>query len=434
MHRHFEELCVLAATGQISPEDRAQLDEHIRCCSACSDFLSDIGPLHAPIASALLDGLPEMLEVPEGIRERFLRSASAQGLHLSIGPALASSAGTGGAQRTKSRMKNEAGSRFVPWLWTGLSARLALTLAAACICIAMGYGLAWWRLTSFAGSFSGAGIAAPSVVPMSPANPQSGHGPLAATSTHTLEALATLDAEHLKKLDAELAEVSAQKEKLAHTADALRQQVATSSDLEAAFKAAQQETDAAQRQAASLRLERDALVREVASLNLSLAAEKNSAHEAGEQVAAMTEQLERRRQMSESIGQAQDMISSRNLHIIDVYDTDASSKQRRLSGRVFYVEGKSLVFYAYDLPDGKRKGHDQVFRVWGETAGVDNTSFQLGIMSRDKSGESRWVLSFDDPKVLNRINAVYVSNDPPSQAQDNPHRLMYAYLGSANHP
>jgi hypothetical protein len=128
------------------------------------------------------------------------------------------------------------------------------------------------------------------------------------------------------------------------------------------------------------------------------------------------------------------MISSRNLHIIDIYDNDASNRARQLSGRVFYVEGKSLVFYAYDLPDTQRKSRDTVFRVWGETAGTRTTSYQLGVMRKETSGQGRWVLSFNDPKVLTRINAVYVSTDPPALAPENPHRLMYAFLGSANHP
>jgi len=47
-----------------------------------------------------------------------------------------------------------------------------------------------------------------------------------------------------------------------------------------------------------------------------------------------------------------DLISARNLHIIDVYDTDSHGKTTRAFGRVFFTEGKSLVFYAYDLSSG----------------------------------------------------------------------------------
>ena len=138
--------------------------------------------------------------------------------------------------------------------------------------------------------------------------------------------------------------------------------------------------------------------------------------------------------VEKGLAQAQEMISSRNLHIIDIYENTSGSRGRQLAGRLFYVEGKSLVFYAYDLPEGHARNQNQTFRVWGESAGANGQSYQLGVMRREANGQNRWELSFSDARVLSRINAVYVSNDPPSLAPDNPHRMMYAFLGSANHP
>ena len=37
------------------------------------------------------------------------------------------------------------------------------------------------------------------------------------------------------------------------------------------------------------------------------------------------------------------------MHIVDVYDSDANGKTRKAVGRVFFTEGNSLMFYAYDL-------------------------------------------------------------------------------------
>jgi hypothetical protein len=57
-------------------------------------------------------------------------------------------------------------------------------------------------------------------------------------------------------------------------------------------------------------------------------------------------------------------------------------------------------------------------------------------MRTDNSSQGRWMLTCDDPKVLNRINAVYLTADanPRPDSQPRGSKLMYAFLGSPNHP
>jgi len=131
-----------------------------------------------------------------------------------------------------------------------------------------------------------------------------------------------------------------------------------------------------------------------------------------------------------------ELIAARNLHIVDVYDTESSGSRKKAFGRVFYVEGRSLVFYAYDLSNTKRASKNLEFRVWGEQAGVKSVSVSLGVMHNDDPGQRRWVLTCDDPKVLGRINAVYISPDSDSQrgSETRGEKMMYAFLGSPNHP
>jgi len=128
------------------------------------------------------------------------------------------------------------------------------------------------------------------------------------------------------------------------------------------------------------------------------------------------------------------MIAARNLHIVDVYDTESNGERDLPFGRVFYVEGRSLVFYAYDLPQGKHASAKVAFHVWGETANVRDTTYNLGIMENDASGQIRWKLTFNDPKILNRINAVYITAQPGTKFKPDGRKLMYAFLGSPNHP
>jgi hypothetical protein len=101
------------------------------------------------------------------------------------------------------------------------------------------------------------------------------------------------------------------------------------------------------------------------------------------------------------------LVAARNLHIIDVYDSNPNGKRGRAFGRVFYEEGRSLVFYAYDLA----AAHAQksiTFHLWGEKAGNKQTTMSLGVLHDDDPRERRWALTCNDPNLLAKINSVYV--------------------------
>ena len=101
-------------------------------------------------------------------------------------------------------------------------------------------------------------------------------------------------------------------------------------------------------------------------------------------------------------------------------------------GRVFYIEGKSLVFYAYDLDRPGRFRTDVAFHVWGGKVGAKDVIQNLGILRKDDGGQSRWKLTFDDPKVLARINSVYVTVEAANKKQTMPDgkKILFAYLGT----
>jgi hypothetical protein len=132
-----------------------------------------------------------------------------------------------------------------------------------------------------------------------------------------------------------------------------------------------------------------------------------------------------------------DLIAARNLHIIDVYDTDSHGKTRKAFGRVFYTEGKSLVFYAYDLSDQHPENNKFAFYVWGKRDSVPQLAKNLGEMAKDDPAQKRWVLTVTDPNVLAEIDSVFVTLEPSGQAGERPSgkRLLTAFLGTApNHP
>ena len=59
-----------------------------------------------------------------------------------------------------------------------------------------------------------------------------------------------------------------------------------------------------------------------------------------------------------------DILGSRSLHIIDVYDVSGQGELERPFGRIFYTEGKSLIFYAFDLDLQKSLKRGAVFQAW----------------------------------------------------------------------
>ena len=132
-----------------------------------------------------------------------------------------------------------------------------------------------------------------------------------------------------------------------------------------------------------------------------------------------------------------DLVVARNLHIIDVHDRDGNGKSQRAFGRIFYTEGKSLIFYAYDLADPRKVDAKVSFCVWGERLGAEKPISSLGVFHSDDAKDGRWVLTFDDPNVLAQINSVFVTVESARKTIREPggKRILFAFLGDRpNHP
>ena len=132
-----------------------------------------------------------------------------------------------------------------------------------------------------------------------------------------------------------------------------------------------------------------------------------------------------------------ELVVARNLHIIDVHDRDGDGKNQRAFGRIFYTEGKSLIFYAYDLADPRKVDAKVSFYVWGEHLGAEKPIRSLGIFHNDDVSDGRWVLTFDDPHVLAQIDSVFVTVESSKKAIKEPggRKILFAFLGDKpNHP
>ncbi len=130
------------------------------------------------------------------------------------------------------------------------------------------------------------------------------------------------------------------------------------------------------------------------------------------------------------------LMGARDLYIAEVYDVGGNGKRRKPYGRVFYTKGKSLIFYAYDLDQQPGVKEASTFQAWGLRGPDRNAALNLGVMYVDNSTNKRWVLRFDDPEALQKVNAVFVTVEPNGGSPaPRGKQVLFAYLGEEpNHP
>jgi len=183
---------------------------------------------------------------------------------------------------------------------------------------------------------------------------------------------------------------------------------------------------------ASLQAERDRILIRTTSLEVKIA-----------ELTAINRDQERRLKDAEqylaSDRDIRELMGARKLYIADVFDVDSGSRTKKPFGRVFYTQGKSLIFYAYDLDRQRGVVNANTFQVWGqkETAqGEQALPLNLGILYMDNETNRRWVMRFDDPKQLAEIDAVFVTVEPRGGSQKPTSKpFLYALLrNDANHP
>lgn len=130
------------------------------------------------------------------------------------------------------------------------------------------------------------------------------------------------------------------------------------------------------------------------------------------------------------------LMGARNLHIMDVHDVGGGGQAAKAFGRVFYAEGQSLIFYAFDLPSGKLSPAKYSFQGWGQREAKSQSARNLGTFEVDDHEQGRWVLKVNNPALLAGIDSVFVTAELLDDAKTpRGKKLLYAYLvGQPNHP
>jgi hypothetical protein len=400
-HEHFEELCALAVSGQISVPDWRSLQEHLQSCPACGRTLGDFAGIGAELMAEFATSVP--LGHFAEMRSRFLERARLSGGNVSLDPVDSS-------RKTR---------------WTIPASLLSGSIAALMV-LGVGVAVIRTRMRTEAPAY---GRSAPEVAQVSVPGKQVS----TAVTVLAPEAVAT-PANALEQ------ERNALQVKL----DAAKVKVAA---LESSVAEANVKLGAAAQLMAAVQSDRDATVARFAQVQSALedARSKELSQEvrlasAQGEIDALNKQLlyetanaERLKAIVAGGKDGQSIIAARNLHIIDVYDADGRGA-RRSFGRVFYVEGQQLVFYAYDLADPRHANAQ--FYAWGAVAAPGETVTRLGVLRNDGQSEERWVLKYADTSVLAKLDSIFVTAetvDDPEKPKGR--RVLFAVLsGQPNHP
>jgi hypothetical protein len=398
----------LAAAGEIGHDDWQVLKAHLEECAPCRGVFADVGEIHAK-------WLPEhpdfqITREPHSdlrLRKAILKRATKAGARFSKA-----------AQAQPQLVEAQPslwGAR--PWLWAAA--------ATAVLIVSAGVLLQRTRPQSVVEKETAATaqFVSPAATPA---------GPSVDAQSQWQQAQLALEGA-LKASAAQQARLQ-QMEAAEHRADALAQ---SSADANRSVAELRQQLDAAHTAQAQTEAELADLRSAQGTNEVVTLVQEKEIQALNQKLREQSASVEREGQLLSAGREIRDLIAARNLHIIDVYDTDGHGKTSRAFGRVFYTEGKSLVFYAYDLSPQHPENSKYAFYVWGKRDAAPQMAKNLGALTKEDQAQKRWVLTITDPKVLAEIDSVFVTLEPTGQAGERPSgkRLLTAFLSTAaNHP
>ena len=450
-HEHFEELSAAASIGQATPEELHELEQHAAQCETCQlAYWENLNLAARQFAEREANPHLSGREAQDSLNSelftrRFFERAEKEGIVFSNDV---------GVEARKLVPQGE--SLPVRRRWP----RSALALAA-CTAIAT-IGIAGYRLLRTGDRKSQvtgdrlqvSGQNELQVKGQRPKEQVTGDRLQGTGQKEITESSAALS-QKIGELTATIGKLQAETEKLRadlkntdeelrkaktdlHASDEDRQKLAaTRSDLEVRLASAEQSLTQAQTLTTAAQQEAAKQHARTSDVEATLVADRTKIDDLTDELAQKSALLDQERELLALGHDVSDLMAARNLHIVDVVDTDPRGKTRPAFGRIFFTEGKSLVFYAYDLNDAKLQKANYQYRVWAKQEGGSKQVRSLGIFYSDDKSQRRWVFKCNDPQILNEIDSVFVTLEPSDTNPASPkgQNLMYAYLrGQPNHP
>jgi hypothetical protein len=422
-HERFRELNALASSGALTPLERSELNAHLDDCEECREAALEYRILAASGISTIAAAYAD-----RPAYETWDENASLSKLLARVRS----------DQRTVvERNRDLRVSAPASILRRIVSNSFAQAAFAACLVVAVGVHA--YRLGIRAqGAASPSSVSPDDRLQKLAAEKKSADELLAAQAARLaqLQEQSSTEERELAKLRSALHETEEHSNKLlaANTQSAGKlQELSQQRDtLNTQLQDANQSYQKVRTELASLRDERERVLIRSTSLEARI-----------EELMAINRDQERRLKDSEqylaSDRDIRELMGARKLYIADVFDVDSGSRTKKPFGRVFYTQGKSLIFYAFDLDRQPSVVNANTFQVWGQkdtAQGEQALPMNLGILYMDNETNRRWVMRFDDPKQLAEIDAVFVTVEPRGGSRKPTSKpFLYALLrNDANHP
>jgi anti-sigma factor RsiW len=399
-HDRFEELATLAAIGELSPEEYEEFLRHKDTCPQCREVIAETSSI---ATAAFLAGSPNDEDAAlEGERHCRLREGLAQRLPAVVPVSF--------VERYKQLVAAGVAAAFLLGVGVGTAVGyrvLPARIAKTPILVASSVEAQLPKATAV-GQDEGARLQV--VVADLQKRVEETHG-----ENRALRDSLALSDQHTTELETRLNEVE-------------RQSNAQGQDVIQAHN----ELSAARSELAQAKESISASQSKIDSLQYALADREARLTEASASV-------EREREMLLAGREIRDIMGARDLHIVDVIDRDGKGRARKAFGRAFYTQGKSLIFYAFDLPTKNTADGKFVYAAWGSNSNNLNSKAarSLGIFYNDDQTQHRWAMKFDDPRLLEEIDTVFVTLEPAGRpfAAPTGKPLLEAYFGTPpNHP
>ena len=401
-HEQYEALCALAAGGLLEGAEFVDFQAHLRECNKCrSDYqeLSGLVTRDLPqVQGTLRQKLTEMRTTPLPYsRQRFLRRARAEGVVF---------------------------SREVetPARWGPLYFRPVTILAPVAVLAVIAVSLAVYRFHQM---------------------PDTGRAKDAAATQQIAELRRENSAltASLSKLNESLAAAQRQNQSLRaqlETENLRRKNEPAGGEVERSSSRNAQLLGESHNQEKLLAEARDEAARSSqlrVNDEASMVEQQARITELTNKLRIASATLDQERQLAVAGKDIRELMASRQLHVIDVRDTDPNGDPDQAFGRVFLTEGKSLTFYAFDLNEDRVVNAKRSFQVWAVPQAEKNSARSLGFMHVDAKAQGRWVLRVENPELVKEISSVFITVEPAAGGkQPSGQKMLYADLGAANHP
>lgn len=411
-HTRFQELCALFTSGALERDELEELDAHLADCAECRSALADYEVVRVSV--------PRLLCNEAGFEE-------AQGFDREI---------ASGRSRLLAALESPDGARssnrvlrFVMWRYIPYAALFFLSVAA---------GVGGYRY-----GIRGANEAEKTRSRFS-AQEAALRGEISQITEQRDQSLKLAEQRSLD-LRAKASESERQLGEIGRLKQMLELSYTDKSHLLASMAALSEQNEVLKNERATVARAAQQDIQKVAELETEL--DRLRAQRTGfdmerttrdTRVQELSVQIAEEEKLLRADRDIRELIGARDLLMADVIDVDTRGRNKKPFGRIFYTKTKSLVFYAFDLDKQPGVHLASAFQAWGGRAtskGTENP-VSIGLFYKDSASAQRWILQFDDPKVLEQIDSVFVTVEPEGGSRKPSGRqFLFAYLrAEANHP